>query len=52
MYQVRVKGMHRRKREQLNGVRMHNRERTVETGGEVYSTPGRVIFMAIFEVSM
>jgi len=52
MYQVRIKGMRGRKREQPNGVRMCNRKRTVETGGEVYSTPGRAIFMAIFEVSM
>jgi len=52
MYQVHVKGMHGRKREQPNGVRMRNRKCTVEMGGEVYSTPGRVIFMAIFEVSM
>ena len=52
MYQVRVKGMHRRKREQPNGVWMRNHKRTVEMGGEVYSTLGQAIFMAIFEVSM
>jgi len=52
MYQVHVKGMRGRKREQPNGVRMRNCERTVEMGGEVYSTPGQAIFMAIFKVSM